>query len=259
MNPDWRSRYDLAVDLARKAGDLASEFYERDFTVEWKKDNSPVTAADQGAEELIRRELRKHFPDDALLGEEYGHETGTSGFRWIIDPIDGTRNFVRRIPVWATLIGLEYRGEQIGGVVYIPVMEQMFRALRGDGAYLDDRRIRVSDISTFEESFLCYSSVSWFRKAGREQTFLDLCARTYRQRGFGDFYGFVLVAQGACEIMLEQGVHPWDIAAIKALVEEAGGTFTDWAGKATIEAADVIATNGKLHAETLATLNRGLK
>jgi histidinol-phosphatase len=257
MNPDWRSRYDLAVAAARTAGDLARQYYDRGFDVEWKADNSPVTIADKSAEEHIRREIKARFPGDAFLGEEYGHEPGTSGFRWIIDPIDGTRSFVRHIPIWATLIGLEYQGEQIAGAVYIPVLNQMYRALRGDGAFMDDRRIRVSDVGTLSEALLCYSSVGWFRKAGREANFLELAAKTQRQRGFGDFYGFVLVAQGACEIMLDYGVHPYDVAAVKAIVEEAGGAFTDFSGVPTIETPDVIASNGKLHADTLAILNRG--
>lgn len=257
MQAEWRTRYDLAVEVARDAGNFARGHYDREFDVEIKADNSPVTVADKGAEELIRRRLKQHFPHDAFLGEEYGNEPGHSGFRWIIDPIDGTRSFVRRIPVWATLIGLEYRGEQIAGVVYIPVFDQMFRALRGDGAYFDERRIRVSDIARLDEALLCYSSISWFRQAGCEQAFLKLCEKTERQRGFGDFYGFVLVAQGACEVMLEHSVKPWDIAAVKALVEEAGGAFTDWNNVPTIDAPDVIASNGRLHAQTLAILNNG--
>lgn len=255
MNSDWRSRYDLAIDVARTAGDFAREIYDRSFEVEIKADNSPVTIADKGAEELIRRELKKRFPNDALLGEEFGDEPGSSGYRWIIDPIDGTRSFVRNIPIWATLIGLEYHGEQIAGIAYIPVFNQLFRALRGDGAYKDDRRIRVSDVATLDRALLCYSSIGWFRKAGRESRFLELAAKTERQRGFGDFYGFVLVAQGACEIMIEHGVKPWDVAATMAIVQEAGGTFTDWNGVPTIHKPDVLASNGKLHAETLAILN----
>lgn len=259
MQAEWRTRYDLAVEVARDAGNFARGHYDREFDIEIKADNSPVTVADKGAEELIRRRLKQHFPQDAFLGEEYGDEPGRSGFRWIIDPIDGTRSFVRRIPVWATLIGLEYKGEQIAGVVYIPVFDQMFRALRGDGAYFDERRIRVSDIARLDEALLCYSSISWFRQAGCEQAFLKLCEQTERQRGFGDFYGFVLVAQGACEVMLEHGVKPWDIAAVKALVEEAGGALTDWNNVPTIDAPDVIASNGRLHAQTLAILKNGAR
>jgi histidinol-phosphatase len=256
MNPEWRTRYELAVEAARKAGDLARTIYDTAVEVEWKADKSPVTVADRNAEEFIRTLVRRHFPGDGFLGEEFGEEPSGTGFRWVIDPIDGTRSFVRHIPIWATLIGLEYRGEQIGGVAYIPVFGQLYRALRGDGAYRDDRRIRVSDVADLSESLLCYSSIGWFRKAGRERTFLELAAKTQRQRGFGDFYGFVLVAEGAVELMVEHGVSPWDVAATKAIVEEAGGTFTDWDGTPTIDRPDVLASNGKLHRAVLDILNK---
>jgi len=256
MNADWRTRYDAAVTIARQAGDFARGWYDRGFDVEWKVDRSPVTVADKGAEALIRRELKEYFPHDAFLGEEYGDEPGSSGYRWIIDPIDGTRSFVRHIPIWATLIGLEFEGEQIGGVAYAPVMGNLYRGLRGDGVYMDDRRVRVSDVATLDKALMCYSSIGWFRKAKREHVFLELASKTERQRGFGDFYGFVLVAQGACELMIEHGVHSWDVAATKVLVEEAGGTFTDWNGVPTIDAPDVCASNGKLHEAALEILNR---
>jgi histidinol-phosphatase len=254
MNPDWRTRYDLAIDAARRAGDLARTFYDSTFTVENKADDSPVTAADRGAEELIRTLVAKHFPDDGFLGEEYGDRPGGTGFRWVIDPIDGTKSFIRHVPIWATLLGLEYNGEQIGGVVYAPVMGMTYRALRGDGAYLNDRRVRVSDVGRMAAASLCYSSVSWFTKAGKERLFLDLAAQTARQRGFGDFYGFVLVAEGAADLMIDTGVHAWDVAAVKAIVEEAGGRLTDWDGTPTTARPDVVASNGKLHADALAML-----
>jgi histidinol-phosphatase len=257
MNPDWRTRYELAVEAARVAGDLARAYYESTFDVERKPDDSPVTIADKQAEELIRKSVATHFPDDGFLGEEFGDQPGTSGFRWVIDPIDGTKSFIRHIPIWATLVGLEYKGEQIGGVAYVPVFNQVYRALRGDGAFMNDRRIRVSDVGKLADSLLCYSSIGWFQRAGRERTFLELSARTQRQRGFGDFYGFVLVAEGAVELMLEHGVHAWDVAATKAIIEEAGGTFTDWGGTPTIHTPDVLASNGKVHAEALAILRSG--
>jgi len=254
MNTEWRTRYELAVEAAGKAGDLARTYYETTFAVEHKADSSPVTIADRQAEELIRGMVAKAFPGDGFLGEEFGNQAGSSGFRWVIDPIDGTKSFIRHVPIWATLIGLEYNGEQIGGVAYIPVFDMMYRALRGDGAYMNERKIRVSDRATLAESLLCYSSINWFTRAGRERTFIELANRTARQRGYGDFYGFVLVAEGAADVMLEHGVNPWDIAATKAIIEEAGGMFTDWNGTPTIHRPDVLATNGKLHAETLAIL-----
>jgi histidinol-phosphatase len=254
MNPEWRSRYEVAIDAARKAGQLALNYFDASVAVEWKSDKSPVTVADREAEALLRSTLLGKFPGDGFLGEESGYVTGTSGFRWIIDPIDGTRNFVRAIPIWATLVGLEYKDEQIAGVVEIPALNQTWRALRGDGAFRGDRALKVSQRGTLADSVLFYSSLSWFIKAGREDVFIDLVKRTYQQRGFGDFYGHLLVAQGAGEIMLEYGVHSWDVAAVKPIVEEAGGRFTDWSGTGTIHRPDVLITNGVVHDQVLSLL-----
>jgi len=258
MNPDWRTRYELAVDAARQAGRLALGHFEGEVMVEWKLDRSPVTVADRDAEALLRSTLLGAFPQDGFLGEESGDTPGSSGFRWIIDPIDGTRSFVRGIPIWATLVGLEYRGEQIAGVVDVPALSQTYRALRGDGAYRNERPMRVSDVDRLAEAQLFYSSFAWFDKAGCRDVFIRLMERTQRQRGFGDFYGFVLVAQGSGELMVEHGVHSWDVAAVKVIVEEAGGRFTDWDGQGGIHRPDVIASNGKVHDEALRVLQRRL-
>jgi histidinol-phosphatase len=254
MDPNWRIRYDLAIEAAQQAGRLAMGYFDKNVNVEWKQDNSPVTLADRGAENLLRKSLLGRFPQDGFLGEESGSTPGSSGFRWIIDPIDGTRSFVRGIPLWATLIGLEYKGELIAGVAHLPAMGQTYRALRGDGAFRDDRRIHVSDVADMSRAHLYYSSVSWFAKVGAEKAFLKLVEITERQRGFGDFYGFVLVAQGAGEIMLEHGVHAWDVAALIPIVEEAGGRMTDWSGVVDINKSNVLATNGILHETVLKLL-----
>ncbi len=255
MNPDWRARYEVAVEAAEKAGQLALQYYDAGLTVEWKQDHSPVTVADREAEAQLRTTLLGKFPGDGFLGEESGDTPGSSGFRWIIDPIDGTRSFVRGVPLWATLVGLEYRGEQIAGVAVVPALGHAYRALRGDGAFRGDRRIRVSDVSTLSEAHLFYSSITWFVKAGCEQAFLKLARQTQRQRGFGDFYGFVLVAQGSGELMIEQGCHAWDLAALQVILEEAGGRMSAWDGKPNIFRPDVIASNGRLHDTALAILN----
>jgi histidinol-phosphatase len=254
MNAEWRARYELAVEAAQKAGKLALGYFDTDMTVQWKHDLTPVTAADRQAEELLRTALLGRFPDDGFLGEESGHRPGTSGYRWIIDPVDGTRSFVRGVPLWATLAGLEYRGERIAGVAVVPALGQIYRALRGDGAYRDGRRIHVSQVATLAEAHLFYSSLSWFVQAGREQAFLRLVKQTQRQRGYGDFYGFVLVAQGSGELMVEQGCHPWDLAALQVIVEEAGGRMTAWDGTKDIQRPDVIASNGLLHEAALRVL-----
>jgi histidinol-phosphatase len=254
VNPEWRNRYEVAVEAARRAGQLALRYFDGSFTVEWKSDLSPVTVADREAEQLLRNTLQNAFPNDGFLGEEFGDTPGSSGFRWIIDPIDGTRSFVRGIPLWATLLGLEYKDEQIAGIADVPALGHTYRGLRGDGAYRNDRRIHVSEVGDLSQALLFYSSLSWFIKAGRQETFLNLIRRTERSRGFGDFYGFVLVAEGAGELMVEYGVHAWDVAALKPLVEEAGGRFSDWNGGTSIHRPDVIVSNGKLHDAALALL-----
>lgn len=257
MNSEWRSRYEAAQEAALQAGAFALGHFDAGVAVEWKADASPVTLADRGAEEMLRSTLLGRFPDDGFLGEEFGERPGSSGFRWIIDPIDGTRNFVRGIPLWATLVGLQYREECIAGVCFLPSLNQVFRALRGDGAFRDQRPIHVSKISSFAEAQLYYSSISWFFKAGCEDKFLQLVRRTQRQRGFGDFYGFILVAQGSGELMIEHGVHAWDLAALKPIIEEAGGRMTDWNGGQDIFRPDVLASNGFLHDQALAILRTG--
>jgi len=255
MNADWRSRYELALGAAHQAGQFALQHFDAGVAVEWKQDQSPVTLADRGAEQLLRTTLLGKFPQDGFLGEESGATPGSSGYRWIIDPIDGTRSFVRGVPLWATLVGLEYKGELIAGVTFLPALNQTYRALRGDGAYRDDRRLHVSNVATLKEAHVFYSSINWFTKAGRERQFLNLIKQTQRQRGFGDFYGFVLIAQGSGDIMVEHGVHAWDLGALIPLIEEAGGKMTAWNGKIDIEAPDVLASNGLLHDAALKILN----
>jgi histidinol-phosphatase len=255
MEADWTSRYEVAVHAAEEAGRLALGYFDRGVMVEWKADTSPVTLADREAEQLLRKTLLRAFPQDGFLGEESGEQAGTSGYRWIIDPIDGTRSFVRNIPIWATLVGLEHQGECIAGVCVLPAMRQTFRAMRGDGAYRDNRRISVSDVGDLSGAMMFYSSISWFVKAGRRDQFLELAVKTQRQRGFGDFYGHILVAQGSGELMIEHGVHAWDVAALKPIVEEAGGRFTTWEDQSDIFRPDVLASNGKLHKEVVAILS----
>jgi histidinol-phosphatase len=254
MQQDWRTRYEAAIEAADKAARLALGYFDTPLAIERKRDESPVTRADREAEAFLRSTLQASFPTDAFLGEEHGETPGSSGFRWIIDPVDGTRSFVRGIPIWATLVGLEHQGEQIAGVVVAPAMRTTYRALRGDGAYRDGRRIRVSDVAALGEAHMLYSNLAWFIKPGRLESFVHLAAQTERQRGFGDYYGFVLVAQGSGDFMIEHGVHAWDVAAIRPIIEEAGGRFSNWDGGADIHRPDVLVSNGQVHDQALETL-----
>lgn len=254
MNPDWRSRYEVAVEAAQEAGQVALKYFTGEVKVEWKADQSPVTVADREAESLLWKKFLTRFPKDGFLGEESGITQGSSGYRWIVDPIDGTKNFIRGVPIWGTLIGLEYREELIAGVINIPTLNQTWRALKGDGAFRDNTRVHVSKRSRLEESMMFYSSMSWFMKAGNEQNFIQLVRSTWQQRGYGDFYGHLLVVQGSGEMMVEYGVHSWDVAAIKPIIEEAGGRFSNWSGEPTIHTPDVLISNGLVHDEVLALL-----
>lgn len=257
MNPEWKSRYEVAVGAAQAAGAIARQHFPdstaADFAkcVEYKADASPVTIADRAAEAHLRQVILGKFPGDAFLGEEQGSQTGASGFRWIVDPIDGTRSFIRGIPLWGTLVGLEYRGELIAGVVVEPALGNTYRALRGDGAFKNDRPIRVSTVDRLPDAILCTSDFSFFDKSDRVPAFLALAKSVQRQRGYGDYFGFTLVAQGSADIMLDFGVHSWDIAALIPLIEEAGGRFTDWSGRQDIEQPDALASNGVLHEATI--------
>jgi histidinol-phosphatase len=249
---------DAAVEAARAAGVIALEYFRGRFDVALKPDASPVTQADREAERAIVEILRHAFPDHGVLGEEFGG-SGSKDVRWIIDPIDGTRNFVRGIPVWATLIALEERGEVTVGVIHNPVTGELYTARRGAGAFLNGERLRVSTIAELSEATLIHTGLRPIRKTGRWDGFVRLVEATDRQRGFGDYAGYTLVAEGKAEIYAEiyppgHGLKPWDVAPCKLLVEEAGGRFSDLDGRATIDSGSALASNGRLHDAVLALL-----
>ena len=171
-----------------------------------------------------------------------------------MDPIDGTRSFVRGIPLWTTLVGLEYRNEMIAGVVVEPVFGNTYRAIRGDGAFKNNKRIQVSQVDKLADAILCTCDLNFFATHGKMDQFLNLALTVHRQRGYGDYFGFTLVAQGSAELMLDFGVHSWDIAALIPLIEEAGGTFTDWSGQQNLEQPDALASNGRLHDAAIAVV-----
>jgi histidinol-phosphatase len=244
---------EAAVEAARAAGEVALKYYRAGFTVTLKPDLTPVTQADREAEQLIAETLGRAMPDCGFLGEEFGAR-GPRERRWIIDPIDGTRNFVRRIPLWAILIGLEEQGEITVGVIHNPVTGDLYTARRGGGAWLNGERIRVSDIDDLRQAQLIHAGLDIMRRGGFWDGFVRLIDATDRQRGFGDYAGYGLVAEGKAEIYLEMGLKPWDLAACKIVVEEAGGRFTDFDGRPTIYSGTALATNGRVHDAALALL-----
>ncbi|MFO0948154.1 MAG: inositol monophosphatase family protein [Planctomycetota bacterium] len=251
MTPETQERALVARWAILRAGRLTLDYFEQGVTAETKADATPVTIADRQAEELLRDAFRKHFPKDGFLGEEYGEEKGTSGYKWIIDPIDATKNFVRGIPIFANLVGLEFEGKMVAGFANIPAQSRLYHAVVGGGAFCNDRPIRVSSIQELEGSQIIYSSVDWFERAGTTGFFLDVVRTADRTRGFGDYYGFTLVAEGAAEAMLEPAINPWDIACFQPIIEEAGGVFTDWEGNPTVYGCGALVANPAIHAQLL--------
>jgi len=244
----------VAIEAARAAGEVALKYYRDGFQVTIKPDRSPVTQADQEAERAIIEILRSAFPDYGFLGEEFGAQ-GNREVHWIIDPIDGTRNFVRRIPIWAVLIALEEHGEITIGVVLNPVTGDLYTARRGQGAFANGEPIRVSAISRLQDALLVHASLNLVHKSQHWEGFVRLAEATGMQRGFGDYLDYVLVAEGKAEVVVEADLKPWDLAPMKLLIEEAGGRLTDFTGKPTIYAGTALATNGRLHDRVVALLN----
>jgi histidinol-phosphatase len=242
-----------AEEAARAAGAIALRYYTSGFDVTLKPDQTPVTQADREAEQAIVSALRRAFPDWGFLGEEFG-EAGSSETRWIIDPIDGTKNFVRHVPVWATLLALEDHGEIVAGVIHNPVTGELYAARRGGGARLNGARIAVSDVGDLWGATLLHAGLRLYRKSGVWDGLVRLVDATERQRGFGDYMGYTLVAEGKAEIYVEMDLKPWDLAPCKIIVEEAGGRFTDIAGRPTIYSGNALAANARLHDTALQLL-----
>ena len=240
-------------DAARAAGKIALDYYHGGFEITIKPDQTPVTQADREAEQAIVKILRAGFPDVGVLGEEFGGQ-GPRERRFIIDPIDGTKNFVRGIPIWATLIALEDDGEVVAGVIHNPAAGEMYTARRGGGARRNGEAIAVSDVAELGAAYLIHAGLNILRAGPNWEGFLRLVDATDRQRGFGDYAGYALVADGRSEIYAEAGLKPWDLAPCKIVLEEAGGRFTDFDGRPTIYTGTALATNGRLHDAALALL-----
>ena len=245
----------VAVEAARAAGDVALKYYRGGFDVTLKPDATPVTPADLEAEEVIREIIGRAFPDHGFLGEEFGEE-GSREVRWIIDPIDGTKNFVRGIPLWAVLIGFEEHAVVTAGVILNPVSGDLGTARKGAGAFVNGVRVRVSDEARLGAASFVHAGLGLVRPTPYWDGFVRLIDATARQRGFGDYYGYMLLAEGKAEIYAELDVKPWDLAPAKILVEEAGGRFTDFEGRDSIYSGTALATNGRLHETVLSLLAR---
>lgn len=243
---------EFAVGIAREAGEVTLRYFRTaELEIERKSDDSPVTRADKGAEELLRDRIRSACPADGILGEEFGEHEGSSGRRWILDPVDGTRSFVRGVPLYGTLVALEEDGRAILGVVHMPALDETAYAATGHGAHWrvngETRPARVSSVQRLDDALLSTTSVGGFARAGLLALHESLRASVRRDRGWGDCYGHLLVATGRVDVMLDPLMNVWDCAALQPIVEEAGGRFTDLAGTATHRGGSALSTNGLLH------------
>jgi histidinol-phosphatase len=257
-NSEYTSRLEFALEAGREAGGITLEYFRRDdLQVERKGDDSPVTIADRRAEEHLRRRIAETFPEDGILGEELPERPGASGFRWILDPIDGTKSFIHGVPLYSTLIAIEHDGRSAAGAILIPALDECVYAAEGGGAWYafrdqPPRPARVSACPRLAEGLFLTSEIVNFDTAGRREVYYRLQAAARLARTWGDGYGYLLVATGRAELMVDPIMNLWDAAAIQPVIQEAGGTFTDWQGRPTIYSGQGIATNGRILEEVLA-------
>lgn len=245
---------DAAVELAHLAGEVTRRWFRSaDLAVAAKGDGTPVTEADREAEALVRRELAARFPDDAVLGEEHGAQAGTSGRRWFVDPIDGTKAFVRGVPLYATLLAVEDDFGPAAGVIHLPALGETVAAARGRGCTCDGRPARVSSHGALSGALLTASGFDYWDEA----VLLGVKRAGCVLRTWGDGYGYALVATGRAEAMVDPVAAPWDLAPVAVVIAEAGGAFSDLGGVARTDGGSGVATNGHVHAELLACLAGG--
>jgi histidinol-phosphatase len=254
---------DLAMTTARRAAEAAAaaalRHFRRGVRVELKPDRSPVTIADREAEAAALGAIGAAFPDHAVLGVETGAHAGAAGTRWIVDPVDGTRGFTRGEPFWGPLVGLEHDGDVVAGAMALPVLDEVYFAAKGRGAWLSARGgaptpLQVSGIAAWEDATLSIGEPRILLASPYAARIEGLATTCARARCWGDLAGFAMVLTGRAEAWIEAGVQLWDLAPMKVLVEEAGGRFTDLAGRATHASGDAVVTNGKVHEHVLAAL-----
>lgn len=251
------SLLEFAVEVAWRAGRCTLAHFQADVTVEEKGDGTPVTVADREAERVARELIGSRFPEDGLLGEEFGEERPDARRRWILDPIDGTASFIRGVPLYGVLVALEQDGEPVLGVIHLPALGETVYAARGEGCWWDGRRARVSPRKRLDEALVLCTDPREAAEALPDGSWEALARRARRIRTWGDCYGYALVATGRAEAMLDPVLAAWDAAPLLPIVEEAGGAFTDWRGARTHRGGSAIATNAELAVELRSLLARG--
>lgn len=257
------NRLALALEAARQAGSITLQYFRRSgLAVQRKADDSPVTIADRQAEQHLRQRIAEAYPGDAIHGEEFPQQPGTTGYTWILDPIDGTKSFIHGVPLYGTMIGVEYHGQTVLGVIHIPALRETVYAARGCGAWYQHgdqppQPARVSQTHPLSNGLFLTSEVANFYRTGRQGAYERLQAASRLSRSWGDCYGYMLVATGRAEVMVDPIAEVWDLAALVPIIEEAGGRFGDWQGQPTIYSGEAVAANALVFDEALALLNRG--
>ncbi|RRR65366.1 MAG: histidinol-phosphatase [Candidatus Viridilinea halotolerans] len=258
MSNDLPQLLAFAHHLAWQAGKITLRYFQSGVAVEQKADASPVTIADREAEAFLRTTIMAHYPDHAILGEEEGLSGGTAAtYRWILDPIDGTKTFVRGVPLYGVMIGLLREGEPVLGVVNMPALGEIVYAAQGHGCWWNGRPCRVSNVASLRESLVVATIAHGYERYGKQAAFERIMAAAGLFRTWGDCYGHLLVATGRAEVALDPIMSIWDAAALLPILREAGGTFTDWQGVTTIEHEEGISTNGLVQDELLELIIHG--
>jgi len=252
--PPLSELLDVATHLAWTGGRRTLAWFNTAVPHEHKADGSPVTLADKDAEAAMRALLRERYPDHGIVGEEHGEEPGRVPVRWIIDPIDGTRTFLRGVPFYGTLVGVEVEGQPAVGVIYIPALDELVAAARGLGCTWNGRRCRVADTQRLDASLVVATDLTAVSRRLGASRYDALVSATAMQRTWADCYGYVLVATGRAEVSMDAAMQLWDNAALLPVIEEAGGRFTSWRGERTIQPGDSVATNGRVHEDVLRLL-----
>jgi histidinol-phosphatase len=254
---DFSKELRTALEAARQAAEIVMPYYTGGTEVEYKADQTPVTVADREAETVISKLLREAFPDYSILGEESGLDDKSSQHLWVIDPIDGTKNFIRQIPLFGIEIGLLSADRFTVGVSNLPAMNEIAYSDLENGAFCNGKPARVSEINRLEDASVTFSGINILHEKNREQAFLDLVRQVYRVRGFGDAFSFHLVATGRFEAVVQSRVNLWDVAGLVAIIEAAGGRCSDWSGRPFGRGSDsIVASNGKIHDQILEVINR---
>lgn len=252
---ELRSYLDFAVDVAHRAGRATLAHFGVGGAVQRKADDTPVTAADHEAERIVRDAIASRWPGHGVLGEEFGEAGAGRPWRWVVDPIDGTKSFVRGLPFYGVLLGLERDGANVLGVAHFPALGETVAAARGEGCYLSGRRCHASDAARLADATVSCTDVASFAPAGKAEAWDRMAAATAYRVGLPDAYGHALVATGRLDVMLDPRMHPWDCGPFPTLLGEAGGYFGDWRGEVTLHGGEAVSCAGPLRDEVLRVLN----